>query len=174
MRHPHISIHNGYLFRGMQFCPLATSIHEHLRELLAGGCNCHLGSDKTLALIWDKYFWPRLKSDAKICELCRVCQLAKKEKWWNVSTIASPTSSMESSLHWLHSRFVKDCLKRWHSIHDGWSIFKDGSFYTCSTTADASKMAQLVFREVVCLHGLPKPIASGRDAKFMSYFQKTL
>lgn len=63
----------------MQFFPLATSIHEHLRGLLAGGCSCHLGSEKTLALIWDKYFCPRLKSDVKICELCRVCQLAKKE-----------------------------------------------------------------------------------------------
>jgi len=47
-------------------------------------------------------------------------------------------------------------------------------FLDCSKTDDASNVAELVFREIVLLHGLPMLIVSGRDVKFMSYFWKTL
>jgi hypothetical protein len=49
---------------------------------------------------------------------------------------------------------------------------KMAHFIACHKSDDASHVANLFFRDIVCLHGVPKTIVS--NIRFMSYFWKTL
>ena len=65
-------LHNGFLFRGNQFCVLDYSLHLWIIKELHG--EGHVGKDFTLQLIHDSYFWLTIhKEVVRFVERCRIC-----------------------------------------------------------------------------------------------------
>ncbi|KAK1648945.1 hypothetical protein QYE76_066750 [Lolium multiflorum] len=171
-------IHDGFLFRANKLCVPESSVRLLLlQESHAGGLMGHFGREKTLLMLADHFYWPKMRRDVdRYVKRCITCNKSKsKLKPHGLYTpLPAPTTPWED----ISMDFVLG-LPRTKRGHD--SIFvvvdrfsKMSHFIACHKSDDASHIANLFFREIVRLHGVPKTIVSDRDVKFMSYFWKTL
>lgn len=171
-------VRDGYLFREDKLCVPKSSLRElFVTESHEGGLMGHFGVAKTLNMLHEHFFWPHMKRDVeRICEKCITCKQAKSrthphglytplpvpsEPWIDIS--------MDFVLGLPRTKNGRDSI---FVVVDRFS--KMAHFIACHKTDDASHISDLFFREIVRLHGMPRTIISDRDAKFLSYFWKTL
>jgi hypothetical protein len=148
-----------------------------LKEKHSGGLAGHFGHDKTFVQLNSLYYWPSMRLNAKkFVHRCRIFQHAKGER--QNKGLYQPLSIPESPWDTVRMYFVLG-MSRTERVFD--SIFMVVErfstmehFISFQKTSDATHIANLFFREVVRLHGLPKSIVSDMDTKFVGHFWRTL
>ncbi|GJW59663.1 putative CCCH-type zinc finger family protein [Tanacetum coccineum] len=142
---------DGYLFKGARLCiPLCSLSEAIILEGHVGGLTGHFGRDKTLALLREQFYWPKMERDVnRLLERCHV--------------------SLDFVLGLPRTQRAKYSVM---VVVDRFS--KMAHFVPCSKMFDASQVARLYFAEIVKFHGVPKNLTFDRDVKFVSHFWRTL
>ena len=169
---------DGFVFRANKLCILASSVRLLLlQEAHGGGLMGHFGAKKTEDILAGHFFWPKMRRDVeRFVARCMTCQKAKSRL--NPHGLYLPLPVPSAPWEDISMDFVLG-LPRTRKGRDSVFVVVDrfskmAHFIPCHKTDDATHIADLFFREIVRLHGVPNTIVSDRDAKFLSHFWKTL
>ena len=169
---------DGFIFRANKLCIPASSVRLLLlQEAHGGGLMGHFGVKKTEDILADHFFWPKMRRDVeRFVARCTTCQKAKSRL--NPHGLYIPLPVPNAPWEDISMDFVLG-LPRTKKGRDSVFVVVDrfskmAHFIPCHKTDDATHVADLFFREIVRLHGVPNTIVSDRDAKFLSHFWRTL
>jgi len=169
---------HGLLYLDGRLCVPNCSLRASLvHESHRGGLMGHFGVLKTLEILCEHFYWPLMRKDVeKFCANCLECRRAKSKvnNTGLYTPLPAPTHpwvdlSMDFVIGLPTSRRGNDSL---FVVVDRFS--KMAHFIPCKRTNDAHHVAELFFRDVVRIHGIPRTIVSDRDVKFLGHFWRSL
>ena len=163
-------------YRGNIYLPTADElclrgIQDHHDTALAG----HLGRPMIFDLLDRKYYWKDMLKDVDQyvanCHSCRRLRSSQHLKFQVLRPLPVPEKPWEDiSIDFVVG--VPEC--EWFDAM--WVVVdrlsKMRHFIPCRTTIDALGSAELIWKEEVCLPGLPLTIISDRGPKFASTFSQ--
>lgn len=133
----------------------------------------HFGISKKLEVLKEHLFWPKMLDDmTNIVGKCVTCHMAKCSFKPGVHSFTRACSSLRGCVHGFYCCFASYGKDDIVVVVDRFS--KMSHFVTCHKTDVASNVVALYYKEIVCLHGIPKTIVSNWESKFLSYFLNTL
>ncbi|XP_021759443.1 uncharacterized protein LOC110724329 [Chenopodium quinoa] len=145
-------------------------------EVHSGAIAGHFGVHKTVDMLSEYFYWPKMIKDVQsVISRCTTCQKAKsfffKGLIYTSSSSRFPwdSVSMDFIVGLPRTQRGKDAIM---VVVDRFS--KMAHFFPMHKTDDAQHVANLYFKEIVRLHGVPRSIVSDRDSKFLSHFWKCL
>jgi hypothetical protein len=137
----------------------------------------HQGLVKTYKQVRERFTWRGMKEDVMhhIME-CSTCQ-EKKDEHTHPTGLLQPLPIPEHKWESISMYFISGFPK----VQGKDFIFvvvdrltKFSHLFSIATKCSASQVADLFFREIFRLHGLPKTIVTDKDNRFMSTFWKEL
>ena len=171
-------VNDGFVFRANKLCIPASSVRLLLlQEAHGGGLMGHFGVKKTEDVLATHFFWPKMRRDVeRFVARCTTCQKAKSRLNPHglymplpVPSVPWEDISMDFVLGLPRTKKGRDSI---FVVVDRFS--KMAHFIPCHKSDDAVNVADLFFREIIRLHGVPNTIVSDRDTKFLSHFWRCL
>jgi len=128
---------------------------------------------KTEDILAGHFFWPKMRRDVeRFVVRYTTCQKAKSRL--NPHNLCIPLPVPSAPWEDISMDFVLG-LPRTKKGRDSVFVVVDrflkmAHFIPCHKSDDATQVADLFFREIIRLHGVPNTIVSDHDAKFLSHF----
>ena len=130
------------------------------------------GNNKMYRDLKQTYWWPKMKKEiAKYVSKCLQCQQVKAEHQ-KPGGLLQPLFISEWKWELVSMDFVVGLTLTSRGMDSIWVVVdrltKSAHFLPVRTTFDAYRLATIYVDEIVYLHGVPVPIVSDRDSKFVS------
>ena len=171
-------IDEGFLFKGKQLCIPKCSLREAIiHEAHGGGLARHFGRDKTLILLQENFYWPKLVQDVEnTVKGCVACHKAKMHG--SNAGLYTPLPIQTTPWEDVSMDFIVG-LPRTQRGKDSIMVVVDrfskmAHFVPCNKILDATHVADVYLKDIFRLHGIPKTITFDRDSKCLSHFWRIL
>ncbi|XP_071901038.1 uncharacterized protein [Coffea arabica] len=165
----HYSMSQGFLYYKGKLCiPMCSMRLLLVKEAHGGGLMGHFGVAKTLSILQEHFYWPHMKRDVeRHTQRFVTCHQAKSKV--HPYGLYTPLPIPHEPWVDLSMDFVLG-LPRTRQGHDSIYVVVDrfskmARFIPCHKTDDAKHVADLFFRDIVRLHGVPRTIVSDRDVR---------